>query len=140
MARQSHHHVTASADLKLLYNNMEALHCVCLYHKHLECYICPSHAALWRFSEALCLLQLEDPSLLSNVSRGSAASLGSIQSELSGEAAGLPALMRNNDWEIPPMDIEILRREDGSAWELGAGAFGKVGPDRSPILCWRVLH
>ena len=24
------------------------------------------------------------------------------------------------------MDIEILRRDDGSPWELGAGAFGKV--------------
>ena len=45
----------------------------------------------------------------------------------SAETAGtLPTLMAQNDWEIAPMDIEIMRRKDGSPWELGAGAFGKV--------------
>lgn len=62
----------------------------------------------------------------SNVSRDSTYSMGSLQTGLSGDTSSLPSLMAQNDWEIAPMDIEIMRREDGSPWELGAGAFGKV--------------
>lgn len=62
----------------------------------------------------------------SNVSRDSTYSMGSLQTGLSGDTGSLPSLMAQNDWEIAPMDIEIMRREDGSPWELGAGAFGKV--------------
>ena len=32
-----------------------------------------------------------------------------------------------HDWEIAEDDIVIDKRPDGSDWELGAGAFGKVG-------------
>jgi hypothetical protein len=31
-----------------------------------------------------------------------------------------------SDWEIPAEQIAIAKRPDGSDWELGAGAFGKV--------------
>lgn len=31
-----------------------------------------------------------------------------------------------SDWEIPAEQIAICKREDGSDWELGSGAFGKV--------------
>lgn len=31
-----------------------------------------------------------------------------------------------SDWEVPGDQIEICKRPDGSDWELGAGAFGKV--------------
>ncbi|GAB4820917.1 hypothetical protein N2152v2_007963 [Parachlorella kessleri] len=31
-----------------------------------------------------------------------------------------------NDWYIAPDEIEILKRQDGSSWELGCGAFGRV--------------
>ena len=31
-----------------------------------------------------------------------------------------------HDWEIAEDDIVIDRRPDGSEWELGTGAFGKV--------------
>jgi hypothetical protein len=70
----------------------------------------------------------EDASRLSNLSRESEGqSLGSIHTGVSGETGSLPSsLVAYNDWEIAPMDIEIMRREDGSPWELGAGAFGKV--------------
>ena len=30
------------------------------------------------------------------------------------------------DWEIKPEQLVILKRPDGSPWELGTGAFGKV--------------
>lgn len=54
-------------------------------------------------------------------------SLGSIHTGVSGDTGSLPSsLVAYNDWEIAPMDIEIMRREDGSPWELGAGAFGKA--------------
>ena len=54
-------------------------------------------------------------------------SMTSLRTGYSGDTASLPSLMGpQNDWEIAPMDIEILRRDDGSPWELGAGAFGKV--------------
>ena len=84
-------------------------------------------------------LQGEDPSLLSQVSRDSTMSMTSLRTGYSGDTASLPSLMGpQNDWEIAPMDIEILRRDDGSPWELGAGAFGKVrahsGAISSPSL------
>ena len=72
-------------------------------------------------------LQGDDPSLLSQMSRDSGMSMNSLQTGYSGDTGSLPSLMgAHNDWEIAPMDIEILRRDDGSPWELGAGAFGKV--------------
>jgi hypothetical protein len=65
--------------------------------------------------------------MLSTVSRDSGMSMNSLQTGYSGETGSLPSLMgMHNDWEIAPMDIEILRREDGSPWELGSGNFGKV--------------
>jgi hypothetical protein len=74
------------------------------------------------------MAQAEDASRVSTLSRGSAVSLDtSLRTRCSGETGSLPSLMTQNDWEIAPMDIEIMRREDGSPWELGAGAFGKVG-------------
>ena len=36
----------------------------------------------------------------------------------------LPSLP--SDWEIQPQQIEIARRPNGSLWEIGTGAFGKV--------------
>ena len=61
-------------------------------------------------------------------------SMTSLQTGYSGDTASLPSLMGpQNDWEIAPMDIEILRRDDGSPWELGAGAFGKVRIHRAFI-------
>jgi hypothetical protein len=77
-------------------------------------------------AEASGEVQGEDMSRASNVSRDSTYSMGSLQTGLSGDTGSLPSLMAQNDWEIAPMDIEIMRREDGSPWELGAGAFGKV--------------
>ena len=32
-----------------------------------------------------------------------------------------------SDWEVSGDQIEICKRPDGMDWELGAGAFGKVG-------------
>ena len=62
------------------------------------------------------------------MSRDSGLSMNSLQTGFSGDTGSLPSSLMgaHNDWEIAPMDIEILRREDGSPWELGAGAFGKV--------------
>ena len=37
----------------------------------------------------------------------------------------LPA-MPWSDWEVPAEQITICKRDDGSDWELGSGAFGKV--------------
>lgn len=31
-----------------------------------------------------------------------------------------------SDWEIDPAEIELLKRPDGSTWELGSGGFGRV--------------
>ena len=76
--------------------------------------------------------------MLSAMSRDSGMSMNSLQTGYSGDTGSLPSLMgAHNDWEIAPMDIEILRREDGSPWELGAGAFGKVRIHRSlhPSAC-----
>ncbi len=65
---------------------------------------------------------------MSQMSRDSGMSMNSLQTGYSGDTGSLPSSLMgaHNDWEIAPMDIEILRREDGSPWELGAGAFGKV--------------
>lgn len=75
-------------------------------------------------------MQGEDPSMMSQMSRDSGMSMNSLQTGYSGDTGSLPSSLMgaHNDWEIAPMDIEILRREDGSPWELGAGAFGKVTP------------
>ena len=64
---------------------------------------------------------------MSTLSRDSeGVSLNSLQTGASGETGSMPSMIAHNDWEIAPMDIEIMRRDDGSPWELGAGAFGKV--------------
>ena len=42
-----------------------------------------------------------------------------------GSSIELPS-MPWSDWEVPGDQIEICKRPDGSDWELGAGAFGKV--------------
>lgn len=79
----------------------------------------------WR--EASAQGQGEDTSRASNLSRDSEGqSLNSLQTGASGDTGSVPSMIAHNDWEIAPMDIEIMRREDGSPWELGAGAFGKV--------------
>ena len=39
------------------------------------------------------------------------------------ETGGMAAL---SDWEISPGELEVMRRPDGSEWELGSGGFGKV--------------
>ena len=42
-----------------------------------------------------------------------------------------------SDWEVPAEQITICKREDGSDWELGSGAFGKVclTPLHVPCSC-----
>ena len=67
-------------------------------------------------------------------------SMASLRTGYSGDTSSLPSLMGpQNDWEIAPMDIEILRRDDGSPWELGAGAFGKVRAPRGPVCGFHSL-
>lgn len=44
------------------------------------------------------------------------------------ESLMLPGL--GSDWEIDPANIAILRRPDGSEWELGSGASGRVWSSR----------
>ena len=87
--------------------------------------------------------------MVSQMSRDSGMSMNSLQTGYSGDTASLPSSLMgaHNDWEIAPMDIEILRRDDGSPWELGAGAFGKVQPSKrkhpnalsphKPLVCVR---
>lgn len=80
---------------------------------------------------------------MSQMSRDSGMSMNSLQTGYSGDTGSLPSSLMgvHNDWEIAPMDIEILRREDGSPWELGEGAFGKVTPFlqlRRARIVWRV--
>lgn len=41
------------------------------------------------------------------------------------QSNALPSLPWS-DWEIDPRDITICRREDGSDYKLGAGAYGTV--------------
>ncbi|KAL4437815.1 hypothetical protein ABPG77_005727 [Micractinium sp. CCAP 211/92] len=36
------------------------------------------------------------------------------------------ALLQLSDWEIRPEEIQILKRPDGSDWQLGSGGFGTV--------------
>lgn len=43
----------------------------------------------------------------------------------------LPGL--GSDWEIDPANIAILRRPDGSEWELGSGASGRVWSSRPAV-------
>jgi hypothetical protein len=43
-----------------------------------------------------------------------------------GSLIQLPALPWS-DWEVPADQVSICKHEDGSDWELGAGAYGKVG-------------
>lgn len=43
----------------------------------------------------------------------------------------LPGL--GSDWEIDPANIAILRRPDGSEWELGSGASGRVWSSRIAV-------
>ena len=53
-----------------------------------------------------------------------------MQSLLDGHAnlAGVvPGLL--SDWEINPNEITIMTRPDGSEWELGKGAAGRVCTD-----------
>ena len=83
--------------------------------------------------------------MMSQMSRDSGMSMNSLQTGYSGDTGSLPSSLMgaHNDWEIAPMDIEILRREDGSPWELGAGAFGKVTPvlrkqSRGMLPCTRM--
>lgn len=54
---------------------------------------------------------------------GNGLGLGSLGKQ--GSTIELPALPWS-DWEISAEQITICKREDGSDWELGAGAFGKV--------------
>ena len=42
-----------------------------------------------------------------------------------------------SDWEVPGDQIEICKRPDGSDWELGAGAFGKV---RAACMAQHIPH
>lgn len=59
------------------------------------------------------------------------AAAGWAQREVQGRETGsvgqieLPS-MPWSDWEIPGEQITICKRADGSDWELGSGAFGKV--------------
>ncbi len=39
--------------------------------------------------------------------------------------APLPSLL-SEDWEMDPTEITIATKDDGSDFELGSGAFGKV--------------
>ena len=57
------------------------------------------------------------------------------------QSNALPSLPWS-DWEIDPRDITICRREDGSDYKLGAGAYGTVrrGPIRSDHHCKYCAH
>ena len=71
------------------------------------------------------------------------------RSPSSGRAAAAPRstdeqfLLPNvpwNDWEIREEDIAIDKRPDGSNWELGSGAFGKVRLQRRWVLRMQKPH
>lgn len=61
---------------------------------------------------------------------GSGQQLGSLGKQ--GSTIELPSLPWS-DWEISAEQITICKREDGSDWELGAGAFGKVKVTTAPL-------
>lgn len=44
------------------------------------------------------------------------------------------------DWEIKPEQLVILKRPDGSPWELGTGAFGKVSPFLNMVVPHCISH
>lgn len=75
---------------------------------------------------------LPQPQEVPGESAGS--SMGSPGAELQAEGASrgrgqsmlrLPSLPWS-DWEVRESDVAICQRPDGSDWELGGGAFGKV--------------
>ena len=39
---------------------------------------------------------------------------------------GLPRVLSTDTWAISPEEITVCRRPDGSEWELGSGAYGRV--------------
>lgn len=49
----------------------------------------------------------------------------------------LPSLP--SDWEIRPDQLVISKRPDGSPWELGTGAFGKVRQQNEFVACCQAL-
>jgi len=49
----------------------------------------------------------------------------------------LPSLP--SDWEIRPDQLVIAKRPDGSPWELGTGAFGKVSQQKDYVACCQAL-
>ena len=49
----------------------------------------------------------------------------------------LPSLP--SDWEIRPDQLVISKRPDGSPWELGTGAFGKVRQHKDFAACCQAL-
>lgn len=64
-------------------------------------------------------------------SRGStprSGGLGStrIPSAIANESTGLADAYLVDDWSIPPEDVEVCRRPDGTWWQLGTGGFGTV--------------
>lgn len=55
----------------------------------------------------------------------------------------LPRDMLGLDWTIPPEDIELVKRQDGSYWQVGAGAFGTVYKGiykQNQYVAVKVLH
>ena len=47
----------------------------------------------------------------------------------------LPSLP--SDWKIQPHQLVIAKRPDGSPWELGTGAFGKVSQQSGAACYWQ---
>ena len=70
------------------------------------------------------------PSCLLTVLGGAAASLQTAGSMLAQRHAAydkeLERIARVDGWLIPPSDIAICVKEDGSDWLLGVGGFGQV--------------
>jgi len=58
-------------------------------------------------------------------SRSDASGSSSLARSGSVQSGALPALPWS-DWEIDPRDIHICKRDDGSDWKLGTGAYGTV--------------
>lgn len=64
-------------------------------------------------------------------SRGSTPRSGSLRSTripsaIANESTGLAEAYLVDDWSIPPEDVEVCRRPDGTWWQLGTGGFGTV--------------